>query len=156
MAKRKSTAGPEYRLLITPHVNERTQKSGTLVVLETTKAFASFRYELSVKEEVEGKTIQYTILGLKAPHLSLPSAGHAQFIREYENLKGTYTIAVEGLDGVVHESSVRIGTGKVELVKAPTSRFVEVFTDEGRWDEQRLNATPPTPSSHARKGRVRG
>lgn len=154
MAKRKNPAGPEYRLLITPHMNERTQKSGTLVVLETTKAFASFRYELSVKEEVEGKSIQYTILGLKAPHLSLPSAGHAQFVKEYENLKGTYSFAVEGLDGVVHESSVKIGTGKVELLKAPTSRFVEVFTEEGRWDENRSN-TPPHPPSRARKGRVK-
>ena len=137
-------------------MNERTQKPGTLVVLETTKAFASFQYELSVKEEVEGKNIQYTILGLKAPHLSLPSAGHAQFMKEYENLKGTYTIAVEGLDGVVHESSVRIGTGKVELMKAPASRFVEVFTDEGHWHEQRSDAAPPHPLPRARKGRVRG
>ncbi len=155
MAKRKSPAGPEYRLLITPHMNERTQKSGTLVVLETTKAFASFQYELSVKEDVEGKTIQYTILGLKAPHLSLPSSGHAQFVKEYDNLKGTYTIAVEGLDGVVHESSVRIGAGRVDLMKAPTSQFVEVFTEEERWDEQRSGRTKPPLPARTKKGRVR-
>lgn len=155
MAKRKSISGPEYRLLITPHINERTQKPGTLVVLETTKAFASFQYELSVKEEVEGKSIQYTILGLKAPHLSLPSAGHAQFAREYENLKGTYTFAVEGLDGAVHESSVKIGAGKVELVKPPASRFVTVFTEESRWIEDKPDARHPHPPSRPKKGKVR-
>ena len=155
MAKRKSAAGPEYRLLITPHLNERTQKPGTLVVLETTKAFASFQYELSVKEEAEGKSIQYTILGLKAPHLSLPSAGHAQFAREYENLKGTYTFAVEGLDGEVHESSVKIGAGKVELVKAPASHFVQIFTEENRWRDDKPDTHHPHPPSRAKKGKVR-
>lgn len=123
----------EYRILITPQFDELRQKHTTLFLLETTKSFASFRYELSVQEQTEGKTIRYKVLGLKAPQLSLPESGHAQYTREYENLKGTYTVTVEGLDKRESTFAVRISLASVRITKPPTGALVEAFDDKKLW-----------------------
>jgi hypothetical protein len=117
--------GHEYRFFISPHLNERLQQQTTLITIETTKLFASFRYELSVNEEQKGKTLRYNILGLKAPQLDLPSSGSARFVREYEQLKGTYHIEVVSLDGTVNSCDVSITKKAITLLKPLTSSFVE-------------------------------
>ena len=129
------TEPSEYRLLVAPHFNEREQKYTTLVALETTKSFASFRYELSVREWVEGNTLRYKILGLKAPQLSLPASGRAQFAHEYNNLNGHYEVAVEGLDGNLETFSLRISPQRVKVLKAPDNGFVDIVIDESLWSE---------------------
>jgi len=123
---KKQPDAMEYRLVIAPSFDEREQKYKTLVRLETTKLFANFRYELSVKEERAARQIRYTVLGLKAPQLSLPAAGNAQFSRIYEDLKGVYEVSVQGLDGNVNTFSVRIRPDNVELLKSPTKSFIQV------------------------------
>jgi hypothetical protein len=115
----------EYRLTISPTLNERLQRPTTLVTIETTKHFASFRYELSVTEEQKGKSLRYTIRGLKAPQLDLPSSGSARFVREYEQLNGTYHIEVVSLDGTVNSCDVRITPKATALLKPLNSSFVE-------------------------------
>jgi hypothetical protein len=117
----------DYRLTISPHVNERQNTPTTVITIETTKAFASFRYELSVKEETNGKEIRYTILGLKAPQLSLPASGTAQFRREYEHLKGKCTILVESLDGTTNEFAVNISGENIRILKSPKTPFIELI-----------------------------
>ncbi len=136
MARQEHKENSEYRLLITPQYNERGQKYTTLFLLETVKSFASFRYDLSVEEMIDKKTIRYRVLGLKTPHLSLPATGHAQFMREYDNLKGTYEIVIEGLDGKSNTFSVRIAPQQVRLMSAPTQSFTTVCTDRGAWVEK--------------------
>lgn len=126
MAKKgKEPEALEYRLVIAPRFDEREQKYKTLVLLETAKLFASFRYDLSVKEERGPQHLRYTILGLKTPQLSLPTSGHAQFSRLYADLQGTFEVSVRGLDGNVNTFSVRIKPERVELLKAPPRQFVE-------------------------------
>jgi hypothetical protein len=132
----KAKEEPEYRLLIAPHLAERTQQYVTRVILETTKAFASFRYELSVEEQIEEDSLRFTIVGFKAPGLSLPAAGPARFQKTYENLKGTFTLTVEGIDGRSNSFTVNIAPKKVELVKAPRQPFVLIETDASRWASQ--------------------
>ncbi len=135
MAKHTRVRQTDYRLLMTPHINDRTYRQTTLVVLETAQSFASFRYELSVEETLEGKALTYRILGLRAPSLTLPAAGHAGFTREYENLKGTYTVSVIGLDGTPAQCSVKIAPGKVEIVKPPAGHSLKVITDKTQWKD---------------------
>lgn len=136
MAKQQTPAISEYRLLVTPHFNERGQKYTTLVRLETVKAFASFQYELSVEEELGKKLIKYRVRGLKTPHLSLPASGHAGFEHEYEDLKGTYEITVEGLDGKTNAFTVRIAPEQVKVTKSPPEPFVHLITDKRLWLEK--------------------
>lgn len=125
MAKGKKPQEIEYRLIITSHYNERKQVPTTLVTIETTKAFASFRYELSVKETVKGKRLHYKILGLKAPQLDLPSSGSAQFVREYEAFKGTYDIVVESLDGTENAFEITATQKRISILKSPKIPFIE-------------------------------
>ena len=136
MARQEHKENSEYRLLITPQFNERGQKFTTLFLLETVKSFASFRYELSVEETLDKKTIRYKVLGLKTPQLSLPATGHAQFSREYENLKGTYEVVIEGLDGKSNTFSVRIAAQQVRLMSSPSQSFISVCTDRGAWSDK--------------------
>ncbi|MBP1649541.1 MAG: hypothetical protein H6Q30_2986 [Bacteroidetes bacterium] len=136
MARQDHRDTSEYRLLITPQFNERGQRYTTLFVLETVKSFASFRYDLSVEETLDRKTIKYKILGLKTPQLSLPATGHAQFMREYDDLKGTYEVVIEGLDGKVSTFSVRIAPQQVRLMNAPSQSFISICTDRGAWSDK--------------------
>src|SRR3990172_8668266 len=98
----------EYRLFIMLQFLEREQRYTTMFVLQTTRVFSSFQYEISVKERLEGKAIHFKILGLRTPRLSLPAFGHARFSTEYEGLRGTYMVHVEGLDGTVNSFTVKI------------------------------------------------
>ena len=136
MARQEHKDNAEYRLLITPQYNERGQKYTTLFLLETVKSFASFRYDLSVEETMDKKTIKYRVLGLKTPHLSLPATGHAQFAREYDNLKGTYEVVIEGLDGKTNTFSVRIAPQQVRLIGSPSQSFITICTDRGAWSDK--------------------
>jgi hypothetical protein len=123
----------QYRLLIAPHFDERKQRNTTKVVLETATSFASFRYELTVEEKVTPGTIAYRILGLNAPQLSLPAAGPARFVREYDHLAGSYDLSVQGLDGKTCTVRVRIRPTDVRLVKLPAGAPIQVVTDERLW-----------------------
>lgn len=131
---RKKNHPIEYRMLIAPHFNERTQKQTTLVILETSKSFASFQYEISVRQSKEHHKLSYKILGLRAPRLSLPAAGHAHFEMEYDDLAGSYELEIEGLDGTVNMFAVTISPRKVELLKAPPKRFIDVVVDKKHWN----------------------
>ena len=84
----------------------------------------------------ERDPLAYRVLGLKTPHLSLPATGHAQFMREYDNLKGTYEVIIEGLDGKTNSFSVRIAPQQVRLVSAPSQSFITVCTDRGAWPDK--------------------
>jgi hypothetical protein len=129
----KERVEPEYRLLIAPHLAERTLRYVTRVILETTKTFATFPYELSVREEIDDDSITLAVLGFKTPHLTMPAPGPARFRKEYENLRGTYTVLIAGIDGRENSFSIRISPKKVELLKSPRKPFVQIVTDASRW-----------------------
>jgi hypothetical protein len=136
MPRQKSTkprTEPEYRLLVVPHVSDRTQRPTTLVVLETTKAFATFRYELSVKADVTPGVLHLTVLGFRTPRLSLPSAGPARFEKEYEEFNGPLEVKIQGIDGRATVFSFRVAPGNVELLKKPRASFATVTTDLSQW-----------------------
>ncbi|HEX9006591.1 MAG TPA: hypothetical protein VF889_04820 [Bacteroidota bacterium] len=135
MAHRETHAGPEYRLLIAPRFNELGQKHTTIVELETVKTFASFQYELSVRETITNRSVHLKVLGLRTPHLSLPATGHARFTREFDDLKGVYNVTVEGLDGRTNTFQVRITQSQVKVLDAPASPFIELVTDQIAWSD---------------------
>jgi hypothetical protein len=135
-ASRRAAREPDYRLLVSRHLAERTQKQLMQIVLETTKVFATFQYELSVDERLEGKTLHLIIRGFLTPHLNLPSAGPARFVREYEDWKGTYQIVIQGIDGRTNEFTIRASPKKIEVVKAPRQAFVQVHTNHTSWSQR--------------------
>lgn len=122
---------PDYRLHLTRMINERTHQPSTLVVLQTTKAFASFRYGLTVEEHLEKGALHLTVMGLEAPSLSLPGAGPAEFRKEYENLSGDIRIIVTGLDGSRSSVDARISAESVTLRAPIAGRSLEVSLPPG-------------------------
>lgn len=129
MKKPTTTESPEYRLLVAPVFNERHQRIMTRVVLETTRLFASFRYNLTVKEERSTHALTFTVMGISAPRLDLPSVGPARFVRDYDDLSGSWTVTVNGLDGSKGTCTLRIGPKQVKMVKQGPERSIEVVTD---------------------------
>ena len=135
MARRATPRALDFRLLVTPHVHETRQVPTTLVVLETSQPFASFTYELSVEEHREKGILRYRVLGLKAPQMSLPRPGPARFVREYEDLRGTVTFHVEGLDGEIMSCTVALARGRAHVIAPPKSRRLTVITDATDWEK---------------------
>ena len=125
--RRKADAEPEYVVRIGQQLNERTGAPMTVVILETGRAFAAFQYRLTVEETQSGKNLHYKVLGLAAPRLDLPTSGPARFTRNYENLKGTYTLTVEGIDGSTAACSFKVTTKAVTLVETPKQTFMKIL-----------------------------
>ncbi len=133
MPKAKKPDGIEYRLLVTPQFDERRRIETVAFLLETTRSFSTFQYELSVKEAVSSSSISYVIVGLKAPRLDLPASGHARFERVYEKMKGTYELSITGIDGRVNVFSMNVGPGGATVVKTPPNPFVSIVVDKNLW-----------------------
>ncbi len=117
---------PEFRLRVAPAVNERTGRPTTLVVLQTTKSFSTFRYTLAVDDRPGNGVLRLKVLGLRTPSLDLPATGPAEFRKEYEGLSGDFTIVVEGLDGSQTSISTHITPGRVTLTAPVSGRALEV------------------------------
>jgi hypothetical protein len=132
-APRKS-ADSEYRLLVVPQLAERTQRMTTLLVLETVKSFATFRYELSVQEHFQPPSFRFVVAGFKTPRLDLPSSGPAQYRTVFEGLDGVYEVTIEGIDGRINTFSLRVAPTKVSVLKAPQKPFVHIVTDTDVWN----------------------
>jgi len=121
---------PEYRLYVTPRFDEATQKDGIALRLETAKVFASFQYDLSVKETEDPPRLHLKVLGLKTPPLSLPATGHARFSREYEKLKGEVEVTVEGIEGKTATVLLKIVPNRIQVVRHPKGSFLQVITTD--------------------------
>lgn len=121
---------PEYRLFVAPLFDDATRRVGTAIRLETSKVFASFQYELSVKETEDPPRLHLKVLGLKTPPLSLPATGHAQFAREYENLSGEIEVTVEGIEGKQGTVRLLVSSHDVQILHQPKAAFLEVITTQ--------------------------
>ncbi len=119
----------DYRLKVLPLFKEHEQRYTTQFVLETTQSFASFVYDLSVKERREANKIFWKVLGLRPPQLSIPASGHATFEREYDGLNGVYDLVLQGLDGRTNTFTLQISQRKVELLRSTKEKFAELVLD---------------------------
>lgn len=126
MGKPRTGRTAEYRLSFARTRDERDDSVKTLFLLETVRQFAAFRYEISVREEIEDREIRLAILGLKAPDLGLPAAGPAEFRRAYA-LEGEYTVSVRGLDGTVVAFPLQVRGGVPSVRRLPEPSFLEVI-----------------------------
>lgn len=126
MARLRASA--EYRLTISRELNERDGRHVTAFLLQTERQFASFRYEISVGEDLGEGTIGLTILGLRTPQLSLPSSGPAEFRRVYDHPDGPYEVRVTGLDGTVAMFAMEVRGNTVAITRKPPEGFLDVVT----------------------------
>ena len=96
------------------------------MTLETTRAFASFVYDLSVKETLNDRQIHWKVNGLKPPRLSIPASGFAKFERTFDALLGNYDVTVEGLDGRETVFKLKFSSNNIQLLETPVNNFVQL------------------------------
>ena len=125
----KKKRDPDYTINIFHHYDEKIQQNVVVFLIQTTKIFVSFRYEILLEDEIVDRDIQFRIIGLHVPELLMPKTGPAQGRRDYSNLNGTYQILVTKQDKTINEFSIRISSESVDIVQKPRSPFILISND---------------------------
>ncbi len=137
MAKHKHK-GLEYRMLIEPTYDETLKRHGTLFLIETVKQFSNFNYEVVVADAVEAKSIRWALHGLRAPELSMPAFGAAQFRKIYFDLRGKYLFTLRKIDGEESSFDVKISETAVQVAPPEEQSFVTVYASETEFESNRM------------------
>ena len=127
MAKKRRE--PDYALNIFPYYHEETKRDVMVFLVETTKIFVSFRYEILLEDKVEGRTITLRILGLHVPEILLPQTGPARGRRDFPDLHGTYTVRVVKQDKSINDFLVEFSGPAVHFKRRPTDAFIVASAD---------------------------
>ena len=72
---KSTTPSPEYRFIISPTIDERTQNKVLLLTLETTRVFRSFQYNILISEKHSENSFHFKIEGLTMNNLTIPATG---------------------------------------------------------------------------------
>ncbi len=126
---RKKKRDPDYTLNIFHHYDERAKRQVVVFLVQTTKIFVSFRYEILLEDSLEGNVIDIKIVGLHVPELLMPQTGPARGRRDYENLSGDYTLHITKQDKTVNTFSIVITPSSVEIKQKPREPFILVSND---------------------------
>ena len=120
---------PEYTLNVFRQYDERTKTTPVVFLVQTTKIFVSFRYEILLEDELREREIHLKIVGLHAPTLLMPGSGPAQGQRNYESLRGTYMLRVIKQDKSTNEFEIEITPKSITVTKEPATPFVMISTE---------------------------
>lgn len=124
MARKKKLTEAEYRLRVFRVLNDRTSKPEIALVVETTKEFVSFHYEVLIADEKVGNTITVRILGLHTPMSVMPGVGPARAFRLYEHTSGMLTVIVQSPDGAENTYTLNMRPASPEVRGAPAHPFI--------------------------------
>jgi hypothetical protein len=125
----KKKRDPDYTLNIFHHYDEKTKRNVVVFLVQTTKIFISFRYEILLEDEIVGKEIHLRIKGLHVPELLMPQLGPAQGRRDYIQLEGMYQLVVTKQDKTVNEFSIHITPESVDIKQKPKTTFIIISND---------------------------
>jgi hypothetical protein len=127
MARKKKD--PDYQLNIFHHYDEKTKQNVVVFLVQTTKIFVIFQYEILLEDAVHPKDIQLRITGLHVPELLIPQTGPARGRRDYTDLYGSYKLFITKQDKTVNEFLIEITQFDVRIKKRPTDAFIIVSAD---------------------------
>jgi hypothetical protein len=125
----KKKRDPDYSLNIFHHYDEKIKRNVVAFLVQTTKTFVSFQYEILLEEKIIGDEINLRITGLHIPELLMPHTGPAQGRFDYTNLDGFYKLKVTKQDEMVNEFSVQISQAKINITHKPKTPFIIVSSD---------------------------
>ena len=126
---RKKKRDPDYTLNIFHHFEEKIQKDVVVFLVQTTKIFVSFRYEILIEDEINDHDIQFKITGLHVPEVLMPQTGPAQGRRDYTNLEGSYRVLVTKQDKTVNEFFLHVSTDSIDIGQKPKNPFILISND---------------------------
>jgi len=140
-------------MLIQPTFDETLKKAGTLFLIETVKLFSNFNYEIVVKDSKDKKNLRWSLHGLRAPELSMPASGAAQFRKVYFDLKGTYAFTLQKIDGEENSFELRVLASSVSVKGTPRTPFVAIYTSPQIFEMNRsLESERPIRKPETRRG----
>lgn len=128
----------EYRLLLTPVYDETIKKEGIRFLLETTKQFTNFAYVIDVHDVLKGSSLQWTLHGLRAPSMIMPTTGTARFEKVYFDLpkKINFTFVKKGK--LQHTAAVKFLKNGFE-VTADRSGLLKIYRSEQEFNDNRIS-----------------
>ena len=118
-----------YTLNIFHHYDEKVKRNVIVFLVQTTKIFVSFRYEILLEEKLVDHEISLQITGLHVPELLLPQTGPAQGRCDYSNLDGLYKLKIIKQDKTVNEFSLQISQETIDILHKPRAPFIHVSCD---------------------------
>jgi hypothetical protein len=125
----KKKRDPDYTLNIFPLYDEKSKRNVIVFLVQTTKIFVSFRYEILLEDEINNKEIHLRITGLHVPELLMPQTGPAQGRRDYTQLEGVYHLVVTKQDKTINEFSVQISPMSIDIKQKPKTPFILISND---------------------------
>jgi len=125
----KKKRDPDYTLNIFHHYDEKIKRNVTVFLVQTTKIFVNFRYEILLEEGLINHEIDLRITGLHIPELLMPQTGPAQGRCDFTNLDGLYKLIVTKQDKTINEFSVQISPAKIDINHKPRTPFIIVSSD---------------------------
>ena len=125
----KKRRDPDYTLNIFHHYDEKTKQNVVVFLVQTTKIFVSFRYEILLENKLNDHEINLRITGLHVPELLMPQTGPAEGRCDYTSLDGTYKLIVTKQDKTINEFSVQISRASIEIIHKPRAPFIIASSD---------------------------
>jgi len=125
----KKKRDPDYTLNIFRRYDESRKQDVFVFLVQTTKIFINFRYEILLEDEIVDHDIKLRIIGLHIPAILIPQTGPAQGRRDYTNLEGTYRVIVAKQDKSVNEFVVYISQTNIDIVQKPKNTFILVSNE---------------------------
>jgi len=129
MKGKRKRRDPEYALHVFHREDERTGKTSVAFLVRTVKDFTSFNYEILLDASIQEQTIRLKILGLRTTPLIMPGIGPARGMREFENLRGLYTLNVLKPDGETNEFQLSVTSSQITLDGSPLRPFILVSSE---------------------------
>ena len=125
----KKKRDPDYTLNIFHHYDEKTKRNVVVFLVQTTKIFVSFQYEILIENELADHTIHLKIVGLHIPELLMPQTGPAQGRCDYTDLVGLYKLTVTKQDKTINEFMLEISPTKIDVRQKSRTPFIIVSND---------------------------
>ncbi len=130
MKKTTEKKGPDYTLNVFPSVHPDTKKEGVSFVVQTTKVFVSFQYDVPLEHDLKGRTIRLKIKGLHAPELLMPGGGPAIGSVHIPGLTGHYQLVVVKQDRTESSFDIEVARERVTVLRSPEQSFLLISTEK--------------------------
>ncbi|HWP82285.1 MAG TPA: hypothetical protein VNN76_06490 [Bacteroidota bacterium] len=121
---------PEYVLHIFFGKNEETREDVIVFLIQTTKVFLYFNYQILFDGKIKGNTIELNIRGLRTPPVTLPALGPATGRFEIPRVWGIFTLVVKKLKRDVNEFRLEITDSRITVLDSPPKSFLLIQTNQ--------------------------
>lgn len=138
MAAAQRTQAVEYRLLIERVFDDTLKKEGVHFLLETTKQFTNFSYQIDIEETLSGSDLNWRLHGLRAPSMNMPETGNAQFSKVYFELPKKINFTLMKKDNVRASAEI-VFTSTGIKVSPSLIHFLKIYNRRQDFENNRFS-----------------